>query len=315
MIGEYNADGIPQVEYVWMDDKPVAAIYGSGTATKIYWIASDVQNTPRRLINAADATTTVWAWDSTTFGVGLPSVQTVKFNLRFPGQYYDELTKQHYNHNRFYNPALGRYVEPDRIGLEGGLNPYIYANGNPVSNIDPSGLYAYINAKNEWVENGQSFYSISGGAFTDKLSYNFASDVATLAPLPKFSWLSKFDDLLFKSEYDNVIDMSATTLATNEKLSKSWILSRPKLATPPLPPSIANQNILGSKVLQWGKGAEGAALRTQNITKFEVATIQAKGFSEPMARQWRTFYANEFLRNVNNTTARNRVQLIMGEIK
>ncbi|WP_201784142.1 hypothetical protein [Acinetobacter sp. Root1280] len=34
------------------------------------------------------------------FGVGLPSVQTVKFNLRFPGQYYDELTKQHYNHNR-----------------------------------------------------------------------------------------------------------------------------------------------------------------------------------------------------------------------
>lgn len=140
LIGEYNADGIPQVEYVWMGDKPVAAIFGSGTATKVYWIASDAQNTPRRLINAADATTTVWAWDSTAFGVGAPSVQTVKFNLRFPGQYYDELTKQHYNHNRFYTPALGRYIEPDRIGLEGGLNPYIYADGNPVGNIDPSGL-------------------------------------------------------------------------------------------------------------------------------------------------------------------------------
>ncbi|GMA12007.1 hypothetical protein GCM10025882_24320 [Acinetobacter gyllenbergii] len=140
MIGEYSADGVPLVEYVWMGDKPVAAIYGSGATSKTYWIVTDAQNTPRRLIDAADASTTVWAWDSTAFGVGVPSVQTVKFNLRFPGQYYDELTKQHYNHNRYYNPALGRYVEPDPIGLEGGLNPYIYANGNPINSVDPNGL-------------------------------------------------------------------------------------------------------------------------------------------------------------------------------
>ncbi|WP_375036963.1 RHS repeat-associated core domain-containing protein [Acinetobacter sp. RW6] len=110
LIGEYSVDGVPLVEYVWLGDKP------------------------------ADGTTTVWAWDSTAFGVSLPSVQTVKFNLRLPGQYYDEVTKQHYNHNRFYNPVLGRYVEPDRIGLEGGLNPYIYTGGNPVSNVDSTGL-------------------------------------------------------------------------------------------------------------------------------------------------------------------------------
>ncbi|MDN8450819.1 RHS repeat-associated core domain-containing protein, partial [Acinetobacter baumannii] len=140
LIGEYNADGVPLVEYVWLGDKPVAAIYGSGTTAKTYWIATDTQNTPRRLIDAADGTTTVWAWDSTAFGVGLPGVQTVKFNLRFPGQYYDEVTKQHYNHNRFYNPVLGRYMEPDRIGLEGGLNPYIYTKGDPVNSVDPSGL-------------------------------------------------------------------------------------------------------------------------------------------------------------------------------
>lgn len=140
LIGEYNADGVPLVEYVWMGDKPVAAIYGSGITTKTYWIVNDAQNTPRRLIDAADGATTVWAWDSTAFGVGIPRIQAVKFNLRFPGQYYDELTKQHYNHNRFYNPVLGRYMEPDRIGLEGGLNPYIYASANPVSNIDITGL-------------------------------------------------------------------------------------------------------------------------------------------------------------------------------
>ena len=64
----------------------------------------------------------------------------VTFNLRFPGQYYDTENKLFYNLNRYYNPELGRYMEPDPIGLEGGLNVYNYVAGNPVDNVDPSGL-------------------------------------------------------------------------------------------------------------------------------------------------------------------------------
>nr|WP_318835801.1 RHS repeat-associated core domain-containing protein [Acinetobacter oleivorans] len=78
----------------------------------------------------------------------------MKFNLRFPGQYYDEVTKQHYNHNRFYNPVLGRYVEPDCIGLEGGLNPYIYAGANPIKNVDPSGLYTTMWDTMQYIASG-----------------------------------------------------------------------------------------------------------------------------------------------------------------
>jgi RHS repeat-associated core domain len=137
LIGEYDKTGA-LVEYVWMGDKPVAAIYGSGAATKIYYIVTDHLNTPRRLVeSASDAV--VWSWDSTAFGVGNPT-GSITFNLRFPGQYYDVGTNQFYNHNRFYNPELGRYMEPDPIGLEGGLNPYAYAGSNPVMNVDPSGL-------------------------------------------------------------------------------------------------------------------------------------------------------------------------------
>ncbi|MDP9804692.1 RHS repeat-associated core domain-containing protein [Acinetobacter calcoaceticus] len=137
LIGEYDKTGA-LVEYVWMGGKPVAAIYGSGAATKIYYIVTDAQNTPRRLVDGVTHAV-VWSWDSTAFGVGNPT-GSITFNLRFPGQYYDVGTNQFYNHNRFYNPELGRYMEPDPIGLEGGLNPYAYAGSNPVMNVDPSGL-------------------------------------------------------------------------------------------------------------------------------------------------------------------------------
>ncbi|MEY4516388.1 MAG: hypothetical protein RL180_734 [Pseudomonadota bacterium] len=146
LIGEYKSNGTPIVEYVWKGDVPVAAIYGTTSATKIYYIVTDAQNTPRRLIDSSN-NAVVWAWDSTAFGVAPPSVQTVKFNLRFPGQYYDEITKQHYNLNRYYNPEIGRYMEADPIGLEGGLNPYAYAGSNPVMNVDPTGLKVLLNEK------------------------------------------------------------------------------------------------------------------------------------------------------------------------
>ncbi|WP_155757847.1 RHS repeat domain-containing protein [Acinetobacter beijerinckii] len=137
LIGEYDKLGA-QVEYVWLGDKPIAAIYGSGAATKIYYIVTDHLNTPRRLIDSATHAI-AWSWDSTAFGLGNPT-GTVTFNLRFPGQYFDAATGHFYNHNRYYNPELGRYMEPDPIGLEGGLNPYAYAGSNPVMNVDPSGL-------------------------------------------------------------------------------------------------------------------------------------------------------------------------------
>ncbi|MEX3013603.1 RHS repeat-associated core domain-containing protein [Acinetobacter baumannii] len=41
--------------------------------------------------------------------------------------YYDKQTGLYYNHHRYYNPKWGRYMEPDPIGLEGGLNPLFIA--------------------------------------------------------------------------------------------------------------------------------------------------------------------------------------------
>ena len=74
----------------------------------------------------------VWQWDNTDpFGANAPNedpsgLGIFTFNLRFPGQYHDRETNLHYNVNRSYDPAVGRYIESDPIGLGGGINTYAY---------------------------------------------------------------------------------------------------------------------------------------------------------------------------------------------
>jgi len=136
LVGEYTVTGQPIVEYVWLGDTPIAALYPNNA---VVYLLTDHQNKPRRGVNAATKRVD-WTWDPDAFGVFQPSLARVEVNLRFPGQYYDKHTGLYYNHHRYYNPQIGRYMEPDPIGLAGGLNPYAYANNNPVMEVDPSGL-------------------------------------------------------------------------------------------------------------------------------------------------------------------------------
>lgn len=82
----------------------------------------------------------VWRWDSDPFGsnatansapnenpntlsqvVGTSTLPYLfGFDLAFPGQKRDRETGKHYNYFRDYDPAVGRYVTSDPIGLRGG---------------------------------------------------------------------------------------------------------------------------------------------------------------------------------------------------
>ena len=113
-----------------------------------YYIHSDQLDTPRQITNTSGSL--VWQWENLfPFGENLanenPSGQgAFNFNLRFPGQYFDGETGLHQNYFRDYDPATGRYVESDPIGLGGGINTYTYVGGNPLSYIDPLGLYCQL---------------------------------------------------------------------------------------------------------------------------------------------------------------------------
>jgi RHS repeat-associated protein len=62
------------------------------------------------------------------------------YNLRFPGQYFDQETGKHYNYFRDYDPSLGRYAQSDPVGPSSSLNTYAYVGGHPLSALDDFGL-------------------------------------------------------------------------------------------------------------------------------------------------------------------------------
>jgi len=93
----------------------------------------------------------VWRWDPREpFGVNVPDenpngLGAFDLPLRLPGQYFDKETNNHYNYFRDYDPAIGRYVESDPIGLNGGLNRYAYALNDPLVLFDIAGLRVQLN--------------------------------------------------------------------------------------------------------------------------------------------------------------------------
>ena len=60
--------------------------------------------------------------------------------LLYAAREWDTETQLYYNRARYYDAAVGRFVSEDPIGLAGGINPYVYADNDPLDERDPSGL-------------------------------------------------------------------------------------------------------------------------------------------------------------------------------
>jgi RHS repeat-associated protein len=106
-------------------------------------VHTDHLNTPRRVTRPSD-NKLMWTWYADPFGSELPNENpasggTFKYNLRFPGQLYDSHAGLNQNYFRDYDSAIGRYIESDPTGLDGGLNTYAGAP-DPNTQIDPLGL-------------------------------------------------------------------------------------------------------------------------------------------------------------------------------
>ena len=144
LLSELDATGHAVREYVWLGEagdpvpQPVGVSQGVGGA--VNYVFGDQINSPRLVTTSAGVA--LWRWSSDPWGAGLPQVNANGFaiNLRFPGQYYDAESGLHYNWHRYYDPSSGRYAQSDPIGLDGGINSYVYAHSAPTAFSDRSGL-------------------------------------------------------------------------------------------------------------------------------------------------------------------------------
>jgi len=135
IIAETNQSGQMVAEYVYLGDQLLTMIKPGELA---YYFHNDHLGTPQVLTDGTGSI--AWKAAYTPFGEAVISIATVQNPFRFPGQYYDQETGLHYNYFRYYNPQTGRYITPDPIGLEGGINLFAYVAGNPLNFTDPLGL-------------------------------------------------------------------------------------------------------------------------------------------------------------------------------
>jgi len=133
LIAETDENGVTLAEYIYLRDKVLAMVTQGG----IYYYHNDHSETPQILTDETGRI--VWQANYKPFGEAEILVEEVENPFRFPGQYYDQETGLHYNYFRDYHPSIGRYIQPDPIGLWGGINPYTYARNNPVNFVDPRG--------------------------------------------------------------------------------------------------------------------------------------------------------------------------------
>jgi RHS repeat-associated protein len=89
-----------------------------------------------------------WADAATPYGeLFVRPGNAIEYALRFPGHWYDADLRLHYNRFRDYDPRLGRYLQPDPLGIRGGVNLYAYP-GNPLVAVDVLGLTNHNNGEN-----------------------------------------------------------------------------------------------------------------------------------------------------------------------
>ncbi len=144
IIAELNATGTTLREYVWLEDIPVAVLDGSTNTANpsLFFVHADHLNRPVAMSNAARS----WVWRAQyePFGAVHSIVGPAANDNRFPGQMFQLEAGLAYNWHRHYDATLGRYTQPDPLGLQtllsDGPSVYGYANAVPTAIIDPTGL-------------------------------------------------------------------------------------------------------------------------------------------------------------------------------
>jgi len=126
----YRPDGTP-LELLYTD---------AGNVTTRYWYLVDGRGSVTGLTDAgATALVDLYGYDAWGKALALAGQEDVPQPLRYRGYVWDREPGTYWLSVRQYDPALGRFLQPDPSEREG-TRSYVYAGDAPADRSDPSGL-------------------------------------------------------------------------------------------------------------------------------------------------------------------------------
>ena len=140
--------------------------------------------------------------------------------FRYCAEYFDQETQNIYLRNRYYNPSNGRFLTEDPA--QDGLNWYVYANNNPLTYTDPTGLIPWEDASNiirnnaQGIKNAGSYYGVNPAIIAACIYTELTQNV---------NWV---DDLTDVSGYflDTSIGIGQVKVSTAKMLEDSGYIAK-----------------------------------------------------------------------------------------
>jgi len=113
----------------------------------VYYYITNLQGDVVRLVNSQGNTAAYYKYDPYGNATTASGSHATINPLRYRGYYYDTETGLYYCHSRYYDPAIGRWINADAteyLGADGTLHSYnlfAYCENNPVMGNDPEGTW------------------------------------------------------------------------------------------------------------------------------------------------------------------------------
>lgn len=155
LVDDLNPTGLPQIveevmngavtrQYTYglqrISQNLSPSVTGNSTWTPSFYVY-DGGKSVRQLTSATEAVTDEYEYDA--YGNSFTKSGTTPNNYLYRGEQYDSDLGLYYLRARYYNPATGCFLSRDpedrKANDPASLHKYLYANGDPMDLIDPTG--------------------------------------------------------------------------------------------------------------------------------------------------------------------------------